>query len=34
MIIGAGVRGAKLLAATAVLAELHNAEVLAITKDS
>ena len=34
VIIGAGVRGSKLLAATAVLATLPNAEVLAITKDS
>jgi len=34
VIIGGGVRGSKLLAATAVLAALPNAEVLAISKDS
>jgi prolyl-tRNA editing enzyme YbaK/EbsC (Cys-tRNA(Pro) deacylase) len=32
VVIGSGVRGSKLLAATAVLASLPNAEVLAITK--
>jgi prolyl-tRNA editing enzyme YbaK/EbsC (Cys-tRNA(Pro) deacylase) len=32
VIIGSGIRGSKLLAATAVLASLPNAEVLAITK--
>jgi len=32
VIIGSGIRGSKLLAATEVLASLPNAEVLAITK--
>jgi prolyl-tRNA editing enzyme YbaK/EbsC (Cys-tRNA(Pro) deacylase) len=32
VIIGSGIRGSKLLAATEVLASLSNAEVLAITK--
>jgi prolyl-tRNA editing enzyme YbaK/EbsC (Cys-tRNA(Pro) deacylase) len=32
VIIGSGIRGSKLLAATDVLASLPNAEVLAITK--
>ena len=32
VIIGSGIRGAKILAATDVLASLPNAEVLAITK--
>jgi len=32
VIIGSGVRGSKILAATDVLASLPNAEVLAITK--
>jgi prolyl-tRNA editing enzyme YbaK/EbsC (Cys-tRNA(Pro) deacylase) len=33
VVIGSGIRGSKLLAATEVLASLPNAEVLAITKD-
>lgn len=33
VIIGSGIRGSKLLAATEVLSSLPNAEVLAITKD-
>jgi hypothetical protein len=32
VIIGSGIRGSKLLAATPVLAALPNTEVLAITK--
>jgi prolyl-tRNA editing enzyme YbaK/EbsC (Cys-tRNA(Pro) deacylase) len=32
VIIGSGIRGSKILAATSVLASLPNAEVLAITK--
>jgi len=32
VIIGSGIRGSKLLAATEVLASLSNAQVLAITK--
>jgi prolyl-tRNA editing enzyme YbaK/EbsC (Cys-tRNA(Pro) deacylase) len=32
VIIGSGIRGSKLLAATEILASLPNAEVLAITK--
>jgi prolyl-tRNA editing enzyme YbaK/EbsC (Cys-tRNA(Pro) deacylase) len=33
VVIGSGIRGSKLLAATEVLSSLPNAEVLAITKD-